>query len=117
MLRFERRVERPWWLSIAVPVGSLIAALLIGAVLISLDGSDPWATYSRIIERGFTREGALSATLVAASPLLFTGLAAAVAFRMGVFNIGGEGQLVMGAVGASVVITNAPLSGPPSSGA
>lgn len=101
MVRFERRVERPWWLSIAVPVGSLIAALLIGAILISLDGGDPWATYERIIERGFTREGALSATLVAASPLLFTGLAAAVAFRMGVFNIGGEGQLVMGAVGAS----------------
>ena len=46
------------------------------------------------------REGAFTATLIAATPLLFTGLAAAVAFRMGVFNIGGEGQFIMGAIGA-----------------
>lgn len=112
MLRFERRVERPWWLSIAVPVGSLLVALVIGGILVALDGADPLATYERIVERGFTRDGALSATLVAASPLLFTGLAAAVAFRMGVFNIGGEGQLVMGAVGAAaagLALGDAPL--------
>lgn len=101
MIRLERRVDQPRWLSVAVPVGSLLAALVAGAVVIAASGQDPWSTYSRILDRGFLAEGAMSATLVAASPLLFTGLAAAVAFRMGVFNIGGEGQLVMGAVGAT----------------
>ncbi len=100
-LRLERRVDQPRWLSFAVPLGSLLAALVAGAVVLTVTGYDALATYREILERGFTGSGALSATIVSASPLLFTGLAAAVAFRMGVFNIGGEGQLVMGAVGAS----------------
>ena len=54
-----------------------------------------------MIEAGFTGNGALSATLVSATPILFTGLAAAAAFRMNLFNIGAEGQLYLGAVGAS----------------
>lgn len=103
MIRLERRVEQPRWISIAVPAASFVAALVVGGIVLLTTGHDPLDTYSQILERGFTREGALSATVVAASPLLYTGLAAAVAFRMGVFNIGGEGQLVMGAVGASGV--------------
>src|SRR5262249_35202503 len=51
----------------------------------------------------FTGNGALSATLISATPILFTGLAAAVAFRMQLFNIGAEGQLYFGAIGASWV--------------
>lgn len=101
MIRLERRVEQPRWLSLVVPVASVLSALVVGAVVLAVTGHDALHTYSQILERGFTRDGALSATVVSASPLLFTGLAAAVAFRMGVFNIGGEGQLVMGAVGAS----------------
>lgn len=101
MIRVERRVDRPSWLSVAVPVGSIAAALLVGAVLLAVSGHDPVATYDRILDRAVLSPGSFSATLVAATPLLFTGLAAAVAFRMGVFNIGGEGQLVVGAIGAT----------------
>ena len=97
----ERRIDRPRWLTVAVPVASLVVALVIGALVLAAAGQDPVATYERILDRGFLAEGALSATLVAASPLLFTGLAAAVAFRMGIFNIGGEGQLIVGAIGAT----------------
>ena len=103
MIRLERRVDQPRWLSAAVPAASVVAALVVGAVVLLVTGHDPLDTYRQILERGFTADGAFSATVVAASPLLFTGLAAAVAFRMGVFNIGGEGQLVMGAIGASGV--------------
>src|SRR5207244_2992858 len=53
------------------------------------------------VEAAFTGHGAFSATLISATPLLFTGLAAAAAFRMQLFNIGAEGQLYMGAVGGS----------------
>ena len=100
-LRLEPRSDLPKWLPWAVPVGSFIAALIVGAIVLSVTGQNPFAVYARIVDRAFVSEGALSGTLVAATPLLFTGLCAAVAFRIGFFNIGGEGQFVMGAVFAS----------------
>jgi len=103
VIRLERRVETPRWLGVVVPFASLAAALLIGAVFLLITGHDPVETYDRILDRSLLSDGALSATLTAASPLLFTGLAAALAFRMNVFNVGVEGQLVMGAVAASGV--------------
>jgi simple sugar transport system permease protein len=101
VIRLERRLTAPRWLSWAVPIGSLAAALIAGAILILVSGNDPIDTYSRIVDRAFGSADAWSATIIAATPLLFTGLAAAIAFRMGVFNIGGEGQFVMGAIGGS----------------
>lgn len=101
MIRLERRVDTPRWLAVAVPVGSVAVALLVGAIVLAVSGNDPLDTYARILERGFTSRGAFTATLTAATPLLFTGLTASIAFRMGIFNIGGEGQLIVGAVGAA----------------
>lgn len=101
MIRLERRVDLPSWLKIAVPLGSIGAALVLGAILLVATGHDPAETYQLLLERGFTSQGAFTATLTAATPLLFTGLCASVAFRMKIFNIGGEGQLIVGAIGAS----------------
>lgn len=103
MIRLERRLDVPRWMGIAVPIASIAAALVVAAVVIALSGNDPIDSYSRIIDRSLVSEGAFSSTLSAATPLLFTGLAAAAAFRMGVFNIGGEGQFIVAAVGASGV--------------
>ena len=100
-LHLERRIDRPRWLTVVVPLVSFAVALVIGAVVLAAVGQDPFATYDDIVQRGFVAQGAFTGALVAASPLLFTGLAAAVAFRMGVFNIGGDGQLVVGAIGAT----------------
>lgn len=100
-MKLERRLEQPWWLSVAVPVGSLVVAFAVLGVVLKLTGHSPWETYRKIVEAGFTGSGALSATLISATPILFTGLAAAVAFRMQLFNIGAEGQLYLGAVGAA----------------
>nr|MSZ89825.1 ABC transporter permease [Actinomycetota bacterium] len=100
-IRLEPRPDRPRWLVWAVPVGSFFAALLVGAVVLLVTAQNPLSTYQRILERGFLDQGALSGTLVAATPLLFTGLCAAVAFKIGFFNIGGEGQFYMGAIFAS----------------
>ncbi len=102
-MRLEPRLDRPKWLSIAVPVGSIAVALVLGAIVITLSGNSAMATYGRIIERSFGTIGAWSDTITAATPLLLTGLAAAAAFKMGLFNIGGQGQFVMGAVAASGV--------------
>jgi general nucleoside transport system permease protein len=101
VIRLERRLEQPWWLSVLVPVGSLLVAFAIMAVVLAVSGHAPGATYRKIIEAGFTGHGSLSATFISATPILFTGLAAAAAFRMQLFNIGAEGQLYLGAIGAS----------------
>ncbi len=102
-MRIERRLTTPRWLVVAVPAASLVAALAaVGGVLL-VAGKDPMSTYARLLDRGFLAPGALTSTLVTATPLLLTGLAAAAAFRMRLWNIGAEGQLYLGAVGASGV--------------
>jgi hypothetical protein len=90
VIGLERRLEQPRWLSVAVPVGSLVVAFGIMGIVLAATGHAPGATYRRIVEAGFTGHGALSATLISATPILFTGLAAAAAFRMQLFNIGAE---------------------------
>jgi simple sugar transport system permease protein len=102
-VKLERRLSQPWWLSVAVPVGSLVVAFAVIGVVLAVTGHDVAQTYRDMLDAGFTGNGAMSATLVSATPILFTGLAAAVAFRMQLFNIGAEGQLYLGAVGASWV--------------
>lgn len=116
-MRLERRLEQPWWLNVAVPGGSFVAALVIIAIVLVATGHDAGHTYRELVVSGFTGHGAFSATLISATPILFTGLAAAVAFRMQLFNIGAEGQLYFGALGASWIalklgqhhLTSAPL--------
>ena len=103
MIRLEPRLVRPAWLAVAVPVGSILVAFVLGALLIAVSGNDPLATFGRIFERSMGSVGAWSDTMIAATPLLLTGLAAAAAFKMGLFNIGGQGQFVLGAVAASGV--------------
>lgn len=103
MLRLEPRLVRPKWLSVAVPVGSIIVAAILGAIVITISGNDALASYARIGERSMGDVEAWSNTIAAATPLLLTGMAAAAAFKMGLFNIGGQGQFVLGAVAASGV--------------
>ena len=102
-VRLERRLEQPKWLNWAIPLVSLAAALVLGAIVLLATGKNPIDVYLRIFERGFAGTRALSGSLKTATPLAFTGLCAAVAFRMGLINIGGEGQLYVGAVGAAWV--------------
>jgi simple sugar transport system permease protein len=98
VIRFERRLSQPRWLSVAVPLGSIVVAFGVMAVVLVITGHAPIHTFSRLLDTGFGSKQALNATFVAATPLLFTGLCAAVAFRMQLFNIGGEGQLYAGAI-------------------
>ena len=104
-LRFERRVEvPPPWLGPAVSVGAIVIALLLGAVVLRLVGGDPWAAYRHIARAAFGDIGVFSDTLVKATPLILTGLACSVAFRMKLWNIGAEGQFFAGALAASAVV-------------
>ncbi len=98
MIRIERRLEQPRWLALAVPLGSIAAAFVVMTLVLLATHHPPGHTFWRLIVTGFGSTFALNSTFVAATPLLFTGLCAAVAFRMQLFNIGGEGQLYVGAI-------------------
>jgi ABC-type uncharacterized transport system permease subunit len=111
VIRIERRLLQPRWLSVAVPTASFVLAIGLGALVLVATGHSPWFTYRRLFDAAFTANGALTATIVSATPLAFTGLCAAAAFRMGLFNIGGEGQLYMGAIVAAAA--GIALSGQP----
>ena len=88
---------------IAAPTASVVLAFLIGALILVATGHDPLAAYAEMVRKGFLGRLALTGTLVIATPLLLTGLAAVAAFRMKVWNIGAEGQLIVGAVASSGV--------------
>jgi ABC-type uncharacterized transport system permease subunit len=103
-LRMEQRLEVPRWLPLATTLGAVAVALLISGLLIAVVGGDGVAVFEHIVVSSFGDIGVLSDTLVAATPLIFTGLACALAFRMRLWNIGAEGQLLMGAWGASTVV-------------
>jgi len=98
MIRVERRLAQPRWLMLAVPVGSVVAAFGVMTIVLVVTHHSPDQTFRRLFDTGFVGSASLNGTFIAATPLLFTGLCAAIAFRMQLFNIGGEGQLYAGAV-------------------
>lgn len=104
-IRIEQRLtEVPAWYTFLVSLGSVVIALLIGALIITLAGGDPWRSYGHIAKASFGSVGVFSDTMVKAIPLMIVGLACALAFRMRLWNIGAEGQFFMGAWGASAVV-------------
>ncbi|HET8524430.1 MAG TPA: ABC transporter permease [Thermomicrobiales bacterium] len=84
-------------------VVAVLIALLVGAIIILLSGQDPVTAFRALFTGAFGDKRAIGETLVLSSPLLFAGLAFAVAFRAGMFNIGAEGQLIMGGLAAGIV--------------
>lgn len=100
-MRIERRLRQPRWLAVVVPAGSLVFAFFASGLVLLATGHDPLHAYRQLFDAGFVSRGALGQTLISATPLAFTGLAAAAAFRMRLFNIGGEGQLYIGAITAA----------------
>jgi ABC-type uncharacterized transport system permease subunit len=101
MIRFVARENVPRWLNFVVPLASIVLAMIVAGIVLAATGHNPLTTYRHIVQASITQPGAFSQTLVSMTPLMFTGLAAAVAFRMRLWNIGGEGQLYWGAIGAS----------------
>jgi general nucleoside transport system permease protein len=111
-MRIERRLRQPWWLTVVVPLVSIVVAFVFSAAVLALTGHPPVHSFRRLFDAAFRGRGPLSDTVTSATPLAFTGLAAAVAFRMNLFNIGGEGQLYGGAItGATAALL---LGGAPS---
>lgn len=102
-IRVERRMTVPPLVSLAAIAVSLALALLTIAVVFRLFGIDPLSAYARMFRGAFGSVYGLSETLVKTIPLLIIGVGLSVAFRAVVWNIGAEGQLLMGAVAATWV--------------
>ena len=85
------------------PVVAVIVAFLIGALIVLLIKDDPIFTYRLLIGSALTWPDGIGYTLFYATPLIFTGLAVAVAFRCGLLNIGAEGQLYVAAFMTALV--------------
>jgi ABC-type uncharacterized transport system permease subunit len=124
-LRVEARMDSPRWMGLVSSVVGALLALIIGGFVLRLAGAvSPLATYAEVFKeaygtpadwaagitallsngdcpKGMLCFGPISDTLVRASPILLTGLACIVAFRMKLWNIGGDGQMFMGAWAAT----------------
>ncbi len=97
---------RQFWRGVSVPITAVIISLLIGAGLLYISGASPWEAYSALMDGAFGDAKGVQRTLEKATPLIFSGLAVAFAFKAGLFNIGAQGQLVFGALAAAVVGTS-----------
>ncbi len=115
-IKLEQRLEEPpRWYPAAVSLGAILIALILGGILIAFSGGNPFLSYIHIARASFGNIGVISDTLVKATPIMMTALACSIAFRMKLWNIGAEGQFIMGAFGASAVVL-VPLLPPETSG-
>ncbi|GIV98295.1 MAG: ABC transporter permease [Herpetosiphonaceae bacterium] len=88
---------------ILVPFLAVVSALMIGAIVIAISGRNPLLAYAGLIDGSWGSGRAIAGTLVRMTPYVFGGLAVALAFRAGLFNIGGEGQLLLGTLAGAWV--------------
>jgi simple sugar transport system permease protein len=87
----------------AGPLVAVVLALVVGAIFIAAVGKDPFDVYGRMIAGVFGNAYGIGQVLFRATPLVFVGLAVALGFQAGLFNIGAEGQLVIGAFAMALV--------------
>jgi len=100
----SRRASIDWGevgIKVGLPMLALLAALLVGAVILLLLGVNPFAAYYTMFAGAFGSVAGITQSLVKATPLLLVGLGICIAFRASVINIGAEGQIILGALAAT----------------
>ena len=98
------------YIEILTPILAVLAALLIGGIIIQLNGVNALEAYGQLFKSAFYQANpkapfmsGLAKTLLTATPLIFVGLSVMLAFKAGLFNIGAQGQMIMGGMAAAVV--------------
>src|ERR1700694_3701254 len=84
--------------AVLLPVISVVAGFVVAGLAVALSGADPWQSFSALFQGAFINPRALPETLVATTPYILLGLAVALGFRAGLFNIGAEGQFYIGSL-------------------
>lgn len=108
MQKLNREMLRSMLNQMLILFGALLCALLVGALFLLLAKSDPIKAYSIMFSGPFTSIFGFTEMIVRATPLLLVGLGIIISFRSGILNIGGEGQLLMGAIAAAAVASSLP---------
>ena len=98
--RIEKRDNVSPLVMAAAALVALVTAMVVTALLVTISGGDWKEAFSSLFGGAFGDKSAIFETLVKSTPLILTGLAAAIAFRGKIWNIGAEGQLFAGAIGA-----------------
>ena len=104
----SRKLRIGGWFFVLTPVLAVAAALIVGAVMLLLLGVDPRVGYAAMLDGAFGSANSVADSIVKAAPLLFVGVGICIAFRGGMTNIGGEGQLVVGALAATLAALSLP---------
>jgi ABC-type uncharacterized transport system permease subunit len=101
---FGRPADVPWWVGLVlIPALNLTAALLISGVVVLIIGEDPLAAMDALLFGAFGAPDLIGLTLYYTTNFVFAGLAVAIAFHCGLFNIGGDGQAYMAGLGVALV--------------
>ena len=104
MVKFKiERAAAPFWTKTLIPIVAVLVTFLITSILIILAKANPFAAYYHLLIEPLSSRFSLLEVLVKSTPLILTGIAVAVAFTSGYFNIGAEGQLYAGAIAAAWV--------------
>lgn len=99
-------------LTVLVPLGSTLLAFVACGIIIACLGKNPFEGYALLFSGSIGSPQKIASSLVAACPLIFTSLCAAFAYRCGVFNLGGEGQFIIGGVASASVLVVTGFTGP-----
>ena len=99
--------------NILVPLVSILLAFVIGCVIMAALGANPFVALQSLFAGAFGSARNIGTTLARSTPLIFTGLCACFAYRCGVFNLGGEGQFIIGSIVCCYVATQSGVEGLP----
>ena len=112
MIRISKRAELPKKREAVIRTLAILFSLVCSGLVIMILGFNPLAVFTEIVKGALGTEMRIQQTIIKAIPLLITSLGILVAFKMKFWNIGGEGQIMMGAFGAALVALNIPASLP-----
>ena len=102
------------WLNILLPIASVVLAFIVGGIIILSEGKSPVLAYTYLFRGAIGTPTAIGETIAKATALIFSGLCFAFAYKSSMFNLGGEGQIIMGAIFACVtahIFRNTPSMG------
>lgn len=105
-LSLVRRMDTPGWLRLAVPVASIAGGFLFSAIFLMAAGESPFQVYRVMLGGAFGSVYGLAETIVKMIPLMLISIGVSFAFKMQIWNAGGEGQLHVGAAAATFVVLN-----------
>ena len=108
-LRAEKRIDAPAWMNVAVTLLSVLFAFVAGGVFLYSQGVSPFEAYALILQSAFGSAYDLSETVVKTLPLAMVSLAVMLCFTMLIWNIGAEGQALIGALAAAAMVRYFPI--------